>query len=176
MLDRLLDAPTWVKSLLLGGLFASSNTLTGHYILGETWTEAVVSGVITGVFLGAVVGPLLAREQRRAKEAVGARSAGQLRRVARSAHRGPVPVDPQLREAARRFALHQRREILRKRRWGIPLVVAVVALMVWLALRGDALFWWFAVGLSLFAFGGYVVQPRRLARRAELLADPPEDR
>jgi hypothetical protein len=51
-------------------------------------------------------------------------------------------------------------------------VVAVVALTVWLTVRADAAFWWFAVGLPLVAFGVYGVQPRRLTRRAELLADP----
>ena len=37
-------------------------------------------------------------------------------------------------------------------------------------------FWSFAVGLSLFASVAYGVLPRRLARRADLLADPQQPR
>ncbi len=173
MRDRLLNAPTWVEAALAGGLFALLHTSTRRLVGEEPWTEAVVSGAVTGLFFGALVGPVVARQQRRAKEAVGTRSAAELRRAARAANRGPVPDDGELREAARRYALHQRGEILRQRRWGIPFFVAVVALTVWLALRADAAFWWFAVGLALAAFGAYGVQPHRLARRAELLADPP---
>jgi hypothetical protein len=171
--DRLLNAPTWVTSLLSGGLFGLLNTVTGRLIGGENWTEASVGGAMGGFVFGAVMGPVLARQQLRARDAVGTRSAAELRRAARAANRGPVPDDRELREAARRYALHQRGEILRQRRWGIPFLVVVAALIVWLALRADAVFWWFAVGLLLVAFVAYVAQPRRLERRAELLADPP---
>lgn len=176
MPDRLLNAPTWVQSLLGGGLFGLLNTVTGRLVGGENWTEAAVGGAIGGLVLGAVMGPVLARRQRRAMDAVGIRSAAELRRAARAANRGPVPEDRELREAARRYALHQRGEILRLRRWGIPFLVVVVALTVWLALRADAVFWWFAVGLSLFASVAYGVLPRRLARRADLIADPQQPR
>ena len=176
MRDRLLNAPTWVQSLLGGGLFGLLNTVRGRLIGGEDWTEAAVGGAIGGVVFGAVMGPVLARQQQRARDAVGTRSAAELRRAGRVANRGPVPDDRELREAARRYALHQRGEILRQRPWGIPFFVVVVALTVWLALRADALFWSFAVGLSLFASVAYGVLPRRLARRADLLADPQQPR
>ena len=102
MRDRLLNAPTWVQSLLGGGLFGLLNTVTGRLIGGESWTEAAVGGAIGGVVFGAVMGPVLARQQQRARDAVGTRSAAELRRAGRVANRGPVPDDRELREAARR--------------------------------------------------------------------------
>ncbi len=130
------------------------------------------TGGLSGIVSGAVVGPVLVRQQRRAREAAGTASAAGLRQATRAARRGAVPDDPELREAARRLALHQRRELLRQRRWGLPVFLGLTALAVWLAAGGDPVLWWFAAGFLLFATWVHAVEPRRLARRAEWLAAP----
>ncbi len=172
MRDRLLNAPTWVVCLVAGLGFAVTNVITRLLFLGDPWTEAVVVGGLTGVAFGAVMGPVLVRQQRRARDAAGTASGAALRRATRTAHRGAVPDDPELREAARRLALHQRGELLRQRRWGLPVFLALVALAAWVALGGDAVYWWFAAGFLILATWAYAFLPRRLARRAALLAAP----
>jgi hypothetical protein len=139
----------------------------------ESWAEAVVSGVLGGVVFGAVMGPLLARMNRRFREAAGDVPRDQLQRIARLARRGPVPEDPQLRRAAHRVALQQRDQLLRQRRWALPLLGLVTAFLLWLALRGGGdPFPWLVVVFLIVLIAAHLLMARRLARRAELLADP----
>lgn len=174
MRNWLLTAPWWAHALLLGSVYGLGNVLTGRFLGGESWTEAVVSGAVVGALFGAVTGPLSARMNRRFREAAGDVPRDQLQRIARLARRGPVPEDPQLRRAAHRVALQQRDQLLRQRRWALPLLGLVMAFLLWLALRdgaGDP-FPWLAVVFLLALIAAHLLVARRLARRAELLADP----
>ncbi len=171
-----MDAPAWVVGLVTGLGFAVVNTLIRTLLTDDPWTDTVVVAGLTGVLFGAVMGPVLTRQQRRAWSAAGTASSAGLRAAARAAQRGPVPGDPELREAARRLALHQRDVLLRQRRWAAPLFSLLVALAVWLAVTGAPAYWLFAAGFALLAAWTSVVLPRRLARRADLLTAPDEVR
>ncbi len=170
--NRLADAPTWVLAPVAGLGFAVTNTLTRLLLLDDPWTEAVVISCLSGLLFGAFMGPVLVRQRRRAREAAGTASAAGWRRAARAASRGPVPRDPEERQAARRLALHQRGVLLRQRRWAIPSFALLVAIAVWLAVSGDPVYWLVAVGFAWLAGWTSVVLPRRLARRVELLTGP----
>jgi hypothetical protein len=103
-----------------GACYGIGMTVAGRLGGDESWTEAVVSGVVVGVVSGAVMGPLLARMNRRFREAAGDVPRDQLQRIARLARRGPVPEDPRLRRAAHRVALQQRDQLLGQLRWALP--------------------------------------------------------
>jgi membrane associated rhomboid family serine protease len=170
------QAPWWALSLVTGLFFGGWMTLAGRFLQGESWGVAVVGGVFGGVLFGAVVGPLLARQRRRAREAAGTDRPDLLRRAARVAARGPVPEDPELREAARRLALHQRAVLLRQRRWALPFLALVLAGDVAFALtRSPAWVWWLGAVFFAALLSVHLLWPRRLARRARLLATPEDD-
>ncbi len=176
MRNWLLTAPWWALSLLSGATFTLTSTVAGRLVGDESWSEAVVSGAIPGIFFGAVMGPVFARRNRRFRDAAGDISRDHLLRVAKLARRGPVPEDPQLRRAARRVALDHRDQLLGQRPWALPFAGLLLALAVWLALSSgeQAPFWWLAAAFFLVLLVTPTLMARRLARRAELLADPPE--
>jgi cytochrome bd-type quinol oxidase subunit 2 len=173
--NRLVTAPWWALSLLSGSAYALANVLTGRHVGDESWTEAVVSGLVVGAVFGAVMGPVAARMNRRFREAAGDVPRDQWRRVARSARRGPVPEDPQLRRAARRVALQQREQMVSQRRWVLPLLGVVTAFLLWVALRDGRAdpVTWLVIVLLLGLIATHLLMARHLTRRAELLADPP---
>ena len=172
----LLTAPWWVLSLVGGAIVTVTSTAAGRFVGDESWTEAVVSGAIVGVLYGAVMGPVAARMNRRFREAAGDVPPDQWQRVARLARRGPVPEEPQVRRAAHRVALQQRDQLLAQRRWFLPLLGVVTAFLLWVALRdgGGDPFSWLVIVFLLVLIAAHVLVARRLARRAEMLAEPPD--
>jgi hypothetical protein len=173
--NRLLTAPWWVLSLVYGLAMALVATLIAGFGNAESWWEAVVSGGLGGVLFGTLVGPVLARSNRRLRDAAGDVPRDQLHRVVVLARRGPVPEDPRLRQAARRVALDQRQQVLAQRWWTLPFIALVITGMVWGALSAvePAWVWWVMAAFFTPLAGSHLVLPRQLARRAELLADPP---
>ena len=162
----------------MGAFYALGTALAGRFLLGESWPEAVVSGIFVGAFFGVEMGPLMARMNRRFREAAGDVPPDQLRRVAGLARRGAVPEDPELRRAAHPVALQQRDQLLGQRRWVLPLLALLTAFLVSAALRDgepDALSW-LVIALLLVLIAAHLLLPRHLARRAELLADSQQPR
>ena len=173
----LLTIPWWAQSLVFGFLWTVLITSTGRFLHDESWTQAMVPAVITGVLVGAAIGLMAARDHRRFRETAGTLSPHRLRQAARLALRGPVPDDLGLRQSARRMALQQREEIVRPRRWALPFFVSVLVLAVWLALTSSPA-WpgWVLSAVLVPTLAEQLLLPRRLASRAELLADPAGDR
>ena len=112
---------------------------------------------------------------RRFLEAAGDLPPDQLIRQGRSARRGAVPEDPDLRRAAHRIALQQRDQWVSQRRWVLPLLDLIVAFLIWAALRDGESdgFSWPVITFLLVLIAGHLVTAWHPARRAELLADPP---
>ncbi|MGY1623693.1 hypothetical protein ACI789_15970 [Geodermatophilus sp. SYSU D00965] len=167
----LLRAPWWVLSLVTGGFFGVAMALFGALTQGESWPVAVVGGVLAGVLFGAVMGPLLARQNRRFQESVGTSSAGDLRRARRVARGGPVPADPEQRALAHRLVTTQLGELRRRRRFTVTVFSVFLVLEAVMAVVSSPWFWlaaaFFAAMLALV-----LVLPRRLERRAAELAPP----
>src|SRR4051812_23312780 len=90
----LLRAPWWVLSLVTGVLFGIAMALFGALAQGASWPVAAGGGVLGGLLFGAVMGPVLARQNRRLRESTGGASADDLRRARRAVRGGRVPDDP----------------------------------------------------------------------------------
>jgi hypothetical protein len=167
----LIRAPWWVLSLVTGGFFGLLQVLDHRVRQGESWGEALVVGLLGGLFFGALMGPILARVNRRYREAAGEHNVDRLSRLGWRGWRAKVSDDPELREAARRVTLLQRDQLLRQRRWAIPVFVVVIAMDVWLAFASSP--WWLLAAVVPAAIlVGNLVMPGRLERRAEELRDP----
>ncbi len=91
------------------------------------------------------------------------------KRVRRAAARGPVPEDPDEREAAHELALDHLRELDRQRYWAPALFVALAVVWAGVALTGPAWVWVF-VPLLLAAAVGHPWLRGRMRERAALLA------
>ena len=150
------------------GVFFGAFMAIFSLLRGVPWPVAVTGGAIGGVFFGAVMGPLVQRQYRRQRVVVAQLTAGTERAAGRAVWRGPVPEDPEVREAAARLADFQLAEL--RRRWPFTIVAAVafVALATWLAVVRSP-WWWFSVAVFLGLLVFTVLAPRRLQRRAERL-------
>ena len=167
----LLKAPWWALSLVLGLLVGLLRFGGAMVLRDKDVPEAAISAVIGGVVFGLVMGPVMARRNRRTREALGTDDPDVIRRAARAARRGPVPADPTLREGARRMAELQREQLVRQRRWAVPFSVLVIAAAVYLAIAVSPAGWVLAAVFAVL-LAMLLALPRRLERRAELLADP----
>ena len=176
MRERLLCAPAWVLALLSGGVFGVLMALNNRLLDDNSSTEALITGSIMGVFFGAFMGPITARDNRRVREAAGYLPPGQLGRAVRLARRGAVPEDQELRRAARRIAQHRLSQVRSQRWWALPVSVLAVASNVWIALRDGEMAWlgWLGAAFFLGLIATHLLIARRLVRRAELLAAPPD--
>ena len=150
-------------------------TLNGRFVADRSWAEAVVPAVLGGAAFGAVMGPIAARDNRRVIEAAGYLPPGKLGRAVRLARRGAVPEDPELRRAARRIAQHQRDRMRSQRWWPLFVFGVLAALSLWIALDGGAAAWlgWLGSAFFLVLLVAPTLMAGHLARRAELLAEPP---
>jgi hypothetical protein len=171
--DRLLQAPWWVLSLVIGGTYGGVLALFGRFRDGESWGAALAGGLVSGGIFGAGMGPCVRWQNKRLLAAVGS-VPGHVRRAAtRTAWRGPVPADPELRAAALRIIDHQLAEWQRRRTFLVGTYAVFTGLCVVLALTSSASWWLAALG-----FGGMlgvsVLMPGWLRRRRTLLqAAPP---
>lgn len=172
MRNWLLRAPWWVIALTSGTFFGTGMAVTA-WLRGEyRWPGVVVYGVAIGAAFGLVMGPLMARQNRRFREAAGDVPDDQLRRLQRVAWRRDVPDDPAERAAAHRVALQQEQQLRRQRWWARPFLALMVLLAVWLSVD-ESLWWLLAAVLFTVLLLLHVGTPRRLARRAEQLRPEP---
>ena len=173
-MDRwFVTAPWWALALVIGATVALVRFVGSLVLLGDPVPEAAISGVVGGALIGLVLGPVLAGQNRRAREALGTDDPVVLRRALRTARRGPVPEDPLLREQARRTALVLLDNIRRQRRWTLPVLGLAGVLLAVVAVLSESLVGWALLAVVLLVALLPLVLARRLARRAELLRDPP---
>lgn len=173
--DHMENAPWWELSLISGLLFGS---LMGVVFASQSThhlSAGVVGGLIAGVVYGAVVGPFTASQRKRTNDVLGPIAVPQRRAARRAAIRGPVPTDPQTREAAARFASFQLDHLYRTRWVGLIVLAAMVILS---AVNIIFLTAWWSAGVLLF--GGLLtlllVWPRHLRRRLARLSAPAASR
>jgi len=173
--DKLQTAPWWVWSLILGAFFGSWMTVFNHLQQGGSWTAAIVGGLFGGVFFGAVMGPFVVRQRRRVSAVAGDLSARDLRAAARVVNRGRAPLDPEIRRAAARLATQQLKQLSRFRRPAVALFGLLALSSAAVALTSSPWFWLAAALHTGFA-ALYLLWPRHLQRRIEILtsgtADP----
>ena len=167
----LIRASWWQRALLLGSYFGLVMALNARYLQGESWSHAAVGGLLSGIFFGAVMGPITARLSKRYRAEAGDENLDRLAGLGWFGWRRKVADDPDLRAAARRVTLLQRDQLLRQRPWAIPFFVLVLALDVWLSVTQSR--WWWLAGVFFAAMlVAHLLMPRRLERRAEELHEP----
>jgi hypothetical protein len=130
------NAPQWVLSLVMGGLFA---LFGGLYTWGQDGNPvlALIAGLAGGLVFGLIMGRLLYRQFAALRHAMGPGSREALQTTARGAWRGPLPEDPAAREAALRLARYQLGELRRRRTVTYAVFAVALALETWLALTSS---------------------------------------
>ena len=168
MRERMLNAPAWVLAVVNGTLFGVFWAGWTHYGEGDSWTASLVQGSLLGLFFGAVMGPVLHRQQRGVREAAARSPEGLSKRVRRAAWRGPAPQEPEVRAAARDVVLAQLAQYDKQRVRG-PIFCAVLAVLsLYLAVVQSPWHWLGVLAWSAAAAGHLWVRSW-LRRRADLL-------
>lgn len=167
MRERLLDAPARRSTAVSVVTFFAVVVLWGVLVRDESWAEVLVRAAVVGAGAGAVVAFVHRRRSAEDPDDQSPRAVG--RRVRRAASRGPVPEDPDEREAAHELALDHVRVLEGQRYWAPVTFGATAALAAGVALTGPA--WvWATVPVWLAAAAGHPWLRSRMRSRAELLA------
>ncbi|WP_028921396.1 hypothetical protein [Pseudonocardia acaciae] len=171
----LMNAPAWVLSVITGLAFGLLMTIAFALLSSAIWntpatslTFDIVAGAIGGLIFGAVMGPFAAMRYRHVRSVLGPLSAEDLAVVLRAVARGPVPADPELRQAAGRLARLKLDDLRRNRVWTTLIFVLFLLLEVREAVVTSPWFWLAAVLFAYFILLQLWL-PRRLRRRIERL-------
>jgi hypothetical protein len=171
------NAPWWFGPLSLGAFdvalisVGAHDAPLNHASRPGDWTQAVITGLMIGVSLGAAM-PFHTRTGRGSTVA-GDLPARDLRAARRAAWRGPVPQDPVIRRAAAQLASYTDHELSQFRWVGIAFAVLTAA-SVSFALTLSP-FWCTASAVSAIFAAMYLTWPRRLHRRLETLGQVTQD-
>ncbi|GLY44213.1 hypothetical protein Amsp01_102360 [Amycolatopsis sp. NBRC 101858] len=138
--------------LLTGGLFAAGLVVLEAAVVwpdGPWWVVAL-TGLGAGVFVGAVLGPTMARTERAMWRACAEDLTWpEFKAAAKASRTGRAPADPRLRTAATRIAVHQLAQHRRRRRSTLIGCSVAAGCCLLSAAVGNL--------LALFAAGGIVV-------------------
>lgn len=154
---------------ILAGLWVGACLAVAIYLMGGSVLPALVFGGLGGLLFGAAIAPLLARAASQERAAARLAPGVPASTIRRSALRGPVPHDPQVREAAAQLASKYVAQARQARRWVVPPLVAAAALQVWSAATEASGTLWVAVGLDALAIVLLLVLPGHYGRRLAAL-------
>ena len=164
---RIATSPWWAQALAYGLLFGAFMTAFFRYRSGA-WVPAVVGGLLAGALYGVFMGRFASRANRHLLVGLDAFSTSDQHAVLRGSWRGPVPSDPEVREAARALLERRRETMVRTRRWSVWVFGVGSVLYVVLALTGSWL-WWFCAAAFLVLLVLTLVSVPRMDRRLALL-------
>jgi hypothetical protein len=164
----LLRARWWQFAALSAALLAPVFVLLQRFLGHERWVPAAIVGSVTAAVCGPILALMLTGRWRDMMAAAGPLAEEDRASVERAARRGPVPADPQLREAARRLAEDRLLTLRRTRtRALVTMSVFVVLTAASAVLRSP--WWWIAVGVCVGMLAVGLTVPARVERRAALL-------
>ena len=174
MRTYLADAPRWVLGVVAGVPFGAGMGVYTKLSWSMSWPAAIVGGLITGVAFGATMAFSLDKQRREVHAAAGDLPANKLRAGHRAAERGPVPIDPETRAAARRIATRQLELLLRVRKFVIAAMALQLVSSVGMAVTGSPwrLLCALVVGVLLI---GQWYWPQRIRRRIALLSEATDE-
>jgi uncharacterized membrane protein YraQ (UPF0718 family) len=170
MRTYLLTAPRWAVGLYSGLFFGIGiAVVTRSFDQPTSWLVAAVTGVVTGVLIGAVMAFTIGVQRRDLRAAAGDLPAAQLLDAYRAAVRGPIPADPQVRAAAARVA--QRLIHAVRQTWILSSALAIL-LVVGAVMNTTTGEYGLAAMLAAAALANAteVYQLKRLRRRVERLS------
>ena len=153
-----------LAALPLGVVFA----LMSRFVRDHSWSEALVSGLFTGLLCGGIVGVMVSS---RLREDVGDMPVETYERVERATRRGPVPADPEERAAAHEL-LVSRLVAVRAQRTPGTVVLGVLAVITAVGAVTRSPWWWAVTGSCAALLVLVLAIPGRMERRAQLLAGP----
>lgn len=163
-------ASWWTQALAMGAAFAAAHVVIGLLDEGEPHYARALSG---GLVFGALMGPQIARQQRRLRAAAEPIPLGREKEAIRAASRGPVPVELAVRSAAVRVTRHRQQELARangRARIAVPVIVLGIIVLA------TSVGWWLLVPAAFVAGVGVhqvLLLPRRIDRRLALLCALP---
>ena len=164
------NLPRWVLVLFHGVPFG---TAMGAFTKAdrESWTSAVVGGLIMGLVFGLATGFRAYKRQSEMQAAEGGLPTVKETAAYRASTRGPAPEDPEVRSAALRIATQ---DLAGFRRPGVTFVIVTLAL-IWSSVGSLTASPWYLVSVAVFGFAllGQWYRPRRIRRRIELLSHAP---
>lgn len=172
--DCYLRAPWWVRGCIDALLLMGALTLALR-VVRHDWHAALRFAVPFGVVCSAVASWRDRSTQRSWLAAAEPIPSGSERVVLRAASRGPVPADPEVRQAACRLAAARLRETEEEQPLLLIILGTVGLILVLLYLNGAA-----PPGLPLVlapplvlgaSVGTLLLAPRRLRRRVRLLSE-----
>ena len=165
---RLATSPWWVQGLIYGFFFGAAMTAFAVFRTGAWW-PALGGGLVGGGFFGLVMGRYMAKLNLVLLTGLEAFSPADQRAIVRGSWRGPVPTDPQQREAARALLQRRRDAMVATRRWSVIIFAAAIVLYVVLAVTQTWL-WWIGAALFLVLLVLTLTTVPRMDRRLRLLA------
>lgn len=169
-------SPWWVQGLVYGWFFGAAMTAFSVFQTGA-WLPGLGGGLVGGVFFGLVMGRSMAKLNETLLSGLEGFSPADQRTIVRGSWRGPVPVDPQQREAAKKLLQRRRANMVATRRWSVIVFAVAIVLYVVLAITQTWL-WWFAAALFLVFLALTLTTVPRMDKRLALLngnADAPEN-
>lgn len=168
---RLAMSPWWVQGLVYGLFFGTAMTAFSVFQTGGAWLPALGGGLVGGVFFGYFMGRHMSKLNNVLLRGLEGLSPTDQRTVLRGSWRGPIPTDPQQREAAKELLQRRRDNMIATRRWSVIVFAAAIVLYVVLAVTQTWL-WWFGAALFLvFLVLTLTTVPRMNKRLASLVGD-----
>lgn len=164
MSRRLRDAPWWVQTIFAATWSSGVWALVAWRV---HWSSSPAAAAITGAVVGACIGARGARDPHELWDDVFPLPYQGTAAVERAAHRGPVPEDAALQEAARQF-LEAKLERQSDRAWGALAVLTAIALIAVLTTGAWAA--WVLAALVVLLGVREALTRRRWKRRMRLLA------
>ena len=164
----LLRARWWQVAAVAFVVLAPLLVVLQRVLVHEPWTVAIVAGVAAAAGCAPVLAWISTRQLQDSMAAAGPLSEGDRVWVERAARRGPVPADPELRQAALRLA-EDRLLTVRRTRTRALATTAVLTVVTGANAVLRSPWWWIAVGVCVGMLAIVLVAPSRVARRAALL-------
>lgn len=165
---RLAMSPWWVQALVYGLFFGAAMAAFSVFRTGA-WLPALGGGLVGGVFFGLFMGRYMSKLNRVLLRGLEDFSPADQRMILRGSWHGPIPTDPQQREAARGLLQRRRDNMIATRRWSVIVFAAAIVLYVILAVTQTWL-WWFGAALFLVVLVLTLTTVPRMDRRLALLA------
>ena len=166
----LLSARWWQVGLVSAVPLGVVLALVERFARGDSWTEALALEVVAGLLRGGVAGALTTARLREDADGMPSETYA---RVERATRRGPVPESPEERAAAHDPVL-SRPVVVRASRTPSAVLFSGLALLTAVGGVTRSPWWWVVTGVCVaLVVVAVLVVPRRLERRAELLAEPP---
>jgi hypothetical protein len=160
-------APWWAIAIIYGVYFGVVMGVFFSFQNHLGWKLTVISGVVAGVLFGTYMVVTTTKRRDRMRAVVGQVSEDQLSDAYRSASKGPVPTDLEIREASNRLIKYRLAQTSRMKKSSYLVFGLFIVLGIYLVITSGPI-WWLSVALFAGILGLTRWQSVRLGQRAAL--------